>query len=201
MKLIGGGVSYERQLAKYNKIKYSRLGDSFVTLIGSYISYINYFSEETNTDCKTMKHLAMHGIIILHTLDAWIQQEIHLIPDTVSYVFNEAGIKSRFDVSKKATNVRYESLRIFKAKAAEVAKSLWEGGSMLLHHQMAQYLIEEYVEDGKYPFLHLPEKDRKGNFPPSDKVLRDTVKLVAKDMNRPDLISGQKKPSPKVPSS
>lgn len=87
------------------------------------------------------------------------------------------------EVSKKATDARYGKQRELLARAANVAKKLWEGGERLLHHEMKKYLIEEYQDDaGKYPFLNLPEKS-----------LLKTVKQVAKEMNRPDLISGQKK--------
>jgi hypothetical protein len=111
-------------------------------------------------------------------------------------VFYESQPKA---ISKKATNARYENLREFKEKAANVAKIEWENGSILLHNKMAQFLENEYKdENGKHPFMYLPPfKDRRtGNMikdAPPNKVLLQITKRVAKEMNRPDLISGQKK--------
>ena len=90
----------------------------------------------------------------------------------------------------KAIAVRHAPLNEFKEKAAEVARLKWEQGSSLLHHQMVKFLIEEYKdENGKYPFMCLP--DSKNSSP--DKVLLKKMKEVAKDLRRIDLISGLKK--------
>jgi len=98
------------------------------------------------------------------------------------------------EASRRATDARHYALREFKEKAARVAQSEWKRGSTLLHHQMTKYLIEEYQDEkGKYPFMYLPNKDKNGNPLPPEKVIRETLKQVAKIMNRPDLISGQRK--------
>ena len=86
-------------------------------------------------------------------------------------------------VLKSARDERYADSRETLNRAAEVARQQWVSGSNLLHHQMKKYLVEEYRDEGgKYPFLSLP-----------DKSLLEAVKRVAKEMNRPDLISGHKK--------
>jgi len=105
-----------------------------------------------------------------------------------------AGAIAISGLSKNAHDVRYAPLRHFKEKVAGVAKKLWEDGSLLLHHKMAKYLIEEYQdENGKYPFMLLPINDKDGNPLPPDKVVRETLKQLATEMNRRDLVSGQKK--------
>jgi len=187
--------SYNRQYETYKSIKYSQLGEGFITLIGSYMTNLTIISYKGTLGKDSLNSIAMHGVIILNTLNSWIHQEIHLIPETVSYVHGKTNTSSRLEASRKANDVRYESLRKFKEKAAMVAKHIWENGSTLPHHKMAKYLIEEYEENGKRPFSLLPVKDDEGFFLPPDKVLRETVKDVAKGMNRPDLISGQKKSS------
>jgi hypothetical protein len=96
-----------------------------------------------------------------------------------------AGKKALSEKSKKATDARYQEQRQTLDKAAVVARQLWDNGSVMLHHRMKQYLVEEYQDEtGKYPFLSLP-----------DKSLLETCKRVAKEIKRPDLISGQKKSS------
>ena len=195
MKPMGGTTSYDRQLAKYHRIRYSRLGECFVTLIGSYLTRITLLSYDSKLSSNNLLALEQHGIIILNTLYSWIHQEIHLISDTVSYVYEKAGSTSRLETSRKANDVRHENLRKFKEKAAIVAKQMWENGSTLPHHKMVKHLIEKYVENGKHPFSFLPIKDEEGDLRSPDKVLREVVKDVAKKMNRPDLISGQKKSS------
>ena len=104
---------------------------------------------------------------------------------------HHAGKKAIRESSVKASDARYASLREFKEQAASVAKSIWESGSTQLHHQMAKHLETTYQnENGSNPFWHLPGKDIEAS--PS-KVLLKVVKQVAKDINRMDLISGQKK--------
>jgi len=91
--------------------------------------------------------------------------------------------------TKKAADARYSDLRAFKIQAASVAKQKWENGSDLLHHQMVKYLMEEYQDaNGKYQFMLLPDKDKSS----PDRVLLKTVKAVAIDMDRRDLLSGLK---------
>lgn len=92
-----------------------------------------------------------------------------------------------------AANARHKKLKEFKEHAGRVAKSEWEKGSPLKHHRMRTFLVEEYEEGGRFPFAHLPDAPNDS----SDQVLLDVVKQVAKDMDRPDLISGQKKSSQK----
>lgn len=94
-------------------------------------------------------------------------------------------IASRTKAAQVATDSRYKSQRLLLKQAACVARSEWQNGSTLLHHQMKKFLVEEFQdESGKHPFLHLQEKS----------ILK-VVKQVAKEMNRTDLISGQKKRS------
>ena len=93
-----------------------------------------------------------------------------------------------------AANAKYKTLREFKEKAAAAAKKEWEAGSTRRHHEMARYLADDYLdENGKHPFMHLLGKDKNGNYLPSDRVLRKQCKQVAKDIDRLDLISGNKK--------
>lgn len=95
-----------------------------------------------------------------------------------------ASVKIKAIASDTATDSKYKDDRLLLEKAATVARHMWENGSTLLHHQMKKYLAEEYVdENGKYPFVALE----------LEKSILRTVKQVAIDMNRPDLISGQKK--------
>lgn len=101
--------------------------------------------------------------------------------------------KASKESSKKATDARHLALREFKKKAALAAKNQWENGSKLLHHEMAKYLETTYQdENGINPFWHLPGNDIDAS---SKKVLLQVVKEVAKEMNRPDMISGQRKSS------
>lgn len=186
---MGGTTSYDRQLAKYNRIRYSRLGEGFVTLIGSYMTKVTWVRPESKEN--DIDFFAVHGLILLNTLNAWIDQEIHLIPDTVSYVTEKAGVAAKAQVSKNANDTKYELLRKFKDDAAKVIEREWKNGSTLLHHKMAKYLCLDYTENNKHPFGQLPDRDKEGNFPSSEKVLRDVAKDVAKKLNRPDLISGK----------
>jgi len=98
------------------------------------------------------------------------------------------------DLTKRSIEVRHQPLRDAKTKAADVARNLWENGSKLLHHEMATYLVEEYQEEGKHPFLRLPGVKEEN----TTKLLREVTKSVAKDMNRLDLIKGLKKIPPKA---
>jgi len=107
--------------------------------------------------------------------------------EVLSLEVEHAEAKGRAKWSKEAINSRHAPLRDFKQKASDVAKMKWESGSTLLHHQMAKYLIEEYQDvEGRYPFIHLPGDV---NASPNN-VLLETVKKVAKDLKRFDLISG-----------
>jgi len=110
-------------------------------------------------------------------------------------VTEKAGTAAKANVSKNANDIKYEKLRDFKNKAAKVIEREWKNGSTLLHHKMAKYLCEYYQENNKHPFGHLPNIDKDGDFPSSEKVLREVAKEVAKKMNRHDLISGNKKTS------
>jgi hypothetical protein len=85
--------------------------------------------------------------------------------------------------SKNANDERYKKHRQQLKEVASVSQTLWRNGSILMHHQMKKYLIEEYQDKaGKYPFLNLPEK-----------AILETCKKVLLEMNRTDLISGRKK--------
>lgn len=104
----------------------------------------------------------------------------HQIPEATVQL-EEMRIKA--EASKRATDARYGNRRVLLEKARGVAQQLWENGDTRLHHEMKRYLIEEYCDEtGKYPFVNLP-----------DKSLLDAVKNVAKDLGKPDLISGRKK--------
>ena len=117
-----------------------------------------------------------------------LESEIHRLQNQQQYIAKTAIRES----SENAHNARYAPLREFKENAASVAKRAWEGGSNLFHHQMVKYLVEEYQdENGKHPFTQLPDKNKST----PEKVLLKTLKEVAKEINRPDLISGQKKSS------
>lgn len=98
----------------------------------------------------------------------------------------EADEKSvRSEGGKKAINKRYSERRALLQHASSVALECWQNGSKLLHHEMKNYLVEEYQDqNNKHPFLNISEKS-----------LLKTVKQTAKDMNLPHLISGQKKSS------
>jgi hypothetical protein len=90
---------------------------------------------------------------------------------------------SRILSSRKATDAQYSRSRDLLSRVEEIARREWENGSSLLHHQMKKYLAEEYQDDNKkHPFVNVPEKS-----------ILERVKRVAKEINRPDLISGQKK--------
>ncbi len=94
---------------------------------------------------------------------------------------------SRFNTKTKATELatdsRYSDQRLLLEKAANVARHLWENDSKLLHHQMKKYLEEDYQDEkGLHPFIYLPRKS-----------FLNVLKQVAKEMNRYDLIGGQKK--------
>ncbi len=92
--------------------------------------------------------------------------------------------------SKQASDSKYSKLRKFKEKASHVAGEKWEGGSSMLHHEMATFLEKEYKDDeGRYSFQYLPG-DKKAS---SHKVLLETVKKVAKELGKFELISGHKK--------
>ena len=96
------------------------------------------------------------------------------------------------NIIQKASKKRHECTRYFKEQAAVVARKLWEEGSTLPHHKMAMFLMTEYKdENGLSPFEHLPSKDQISKNT-SLNVLRNTVKAVALEMNRRDLITGQK---------
>lgn len=103
----------------------------------------------------------------------------------------EAQLMGAFDLATSlrgktamnALNARHSPRRKLKEQAADVAKKEWVNGSTLLHHEMKRFLVEDYQdENGKYPFVNLP-----------DRALLDTLKQVARELNRPNLISGQKK--------
>lgn len=87
---------------------------------------------------------------------------------------------------KRAAVARHKPLNDFKDHAKKVARERWKDGSQLNHHKMVKYLIEEYQEDGKFPFTHLPGDPDK----PSDNILREAVKAVAYELNRPELVIG-----------
>ena len=90
--------------------------------------------------------------------------------------------KARIKSSQSALDSRYASQRIKWAKLKSVAKKMWEEGDNRMHHEMKKFLIEEYKdENGKYPFVNLSERS-----------ILNTLKEVAKALNREDLISGKK---------
>lgn len=89
--------------------------------------------------------------------------------------------------SKRATDAKYDPGRNLYKEAAEIAKSKWEKGEVLKHHQMKRYLIREY-RGGKSRFGRF---DADSGY--TEKGLLKRLKELAKEMNRPDLISGQKK--------
>lgn len=104
-------------------------------------------------------------------------------------LYNTEGIKA---ISKKATDEKYSPGRQLYKEAVDIAKSMWEQGSLLKHHQMKRYLIKDYRgETGvKSPFARF---DASCGY--TEKGLLERLKALAKEMNRPDLISGQKKSS------
>ena len=86
--------------------------------------------------------------------------------------------------SKKGTDKRYARQRELLNQLEGVARDLWEGGSTLLHHQMKDYLLNDYADaNDNLPFVSLAEK-----------TVLSRVKQIAKEMNRYDLISGLEKP-------
>jgi hypothetical protein len=92
--------------------------------------------------------------------------------------------------SKQASDSKYSNLRKFKENASLIACGKWEGGSLMLHHEMATFLEKEYKDDdGCYLFQYLPG-DKKAS---PHKVLLETVKKVAKELGKFELISGHKK--------
>ena len=92
--------------------------------------------------------------------------------------------------SEVAIDAKYSKSRVFKDQAATVAKQQWEQGSTLTHDKMVKFLTEEYEDSsGKHPFTTLPDKKKS----PPENVLREVLKGVAKEMNRPELIRGNKK--------
>lgn len=98
---------------------------------------------------------------------------------------NVAGEAAISDSARKSVSVRYEELNKIKDDAAVVAELLWVNGSELLHHDMADYLVDEYQDkNGRHPFLRLPGV-KEGN---EKKILRKVTKKVAKKMVRPDLV-------------
>ena len=178
---------YYRQMQQYKSVKYSSLGEGFVTLIGSYMTSITNISSNTNLSSLEVHDLVIHGVTLLNTLNAWMAQEIHLIPDTVSYVHKKAEKESRRKVSQNAVAKKNEPNQEFKEKAANVAKKLWEDGSELRHNKMVNFLMNYIDDNGIKPFACLPNKSSSAN------VLRETVKEVAIKLNRRDLITGLKK--------
>jgi len=61
---------YNRQLSKYRRVRYSRLGEGFVTLIGSYVRDITRITSKLKLNKQDTNYLAIHGVIILNTLNA-----------------------------------------------------------------------------------------------------------------------------------
>jgi len=98
--------------------------------------------------------------------------------------------RTRKKGSKNATDVKYSPGRDLYKEAIVIAKSKWEKGSPLKHHQMKKYLIKEYQVAGKHPFAKF---DSDCGY--TEKGLLERLKGLAKEMNRPDLISGQRKSS------
>ena len=95
----------------------------------------------------------------------------------------EDRVKAPKKASKKAHDGRYQERRELLKELAIVAGKLWKNGSTLLHHQMKDFLLNDYADQaGRLPFVSLPEKT----------VLKN-LKDVARELQRPDLISGQKK--------
>lgn len=113
--------------------------------------------------------------------------------EVLEYARKRAEEEGRRKGAVHAITTRHVPLNEFKEKAAAAARRLWASGSPLLHHQVVKYLTEEYQDaEGKHPFMHLP-----GDVNASPhKVLLETAKQVAREINRPDLISGGKKKRP-----
>lgn len=104
--------------------------------------------------------------------------------DGYEWLFKTEGIKA---FSKKATDVQYSPERDLYKEALDIARSEWERGSLRIHHQMKRYLIKEY-RNGKSQFRTFD-----ANRGYTERGLLERLKGLAKEMNRPDLISGQKK--------
>jgi len=107
--------------------------------------------------------------------------------DHYKSLYEREGIKT---ISKKATDAKYSPGRDLYKEAIIIARSKWEKGSPLKHHQMKQYLIREYQVAGKHPFAKF---DADCGY--TEKGLLERLKGLAKEMKRSDLISGQKKSS------
>jgi hypothetical protein len=192
----------EKMLFRKNPLSFSPLShrksrSSFCVLLPEQISLISIY------DClikfqKLIKSLPpkvskeqLQAITDLGKSVHLASLSIFLRETNVSNIVKErlSGVE-RKKVSKSAADARYSLIREFKHKAAVVARCKWEEGSELTHDKMVKFLIEEYKDsNGKYPFISLP--DAKKSQP--ENVLRDVVKNVAKEMNRPDLIRGNKK--------
>jgi hypothetical protein len=112
-----------------------------------------------------------------------------LCADGYKWLHEAEGIKA---ISKRATDEKYLPGRQLYKEALDIAKSKWEQGSFLKHHQMKKYLIKEYRngESLKSPFAIF---DPDCGY--TEKGLLERLKGLAKEMHRPDLISGQKKSS------
>jgi hypothetical protein len=82
----------------------------------------------------------------------------------------EDKVEVRKDVFRNVRDGRYGKRRILKEQCADMARELWTKGDNRQHHIMAKHLVT---------LVDLP-----------DDIIKDTIKKVAKDMNRLDLIKG-----------
>lgn len=79
--------------------------------------------------------------------------------------------------SAAGLNNRWSKSRQLYDKAIMIAKEKWECGCDFKHHRMKDWLLNEYEEDGRMPFLDLREAP-----------LMDKLKSLLREMGRADLI-------------
>jgi hypothetical protein len=145
-------------------------------LIRSLLSRLNNIQDDivsSNTAAELSQLAFLAGILIGSSDPKW------------------ASMFQNKEFSEKGTTARYSTLTSFKESAARIARKMWEEGSDLQHTSMVKYLINEYEEDGKHPFMFLPYKTKSDDGPrDSDRVLNKVVKKVLYDLDREDLIKG-----------
>jgi hypothetical protein len=154
-----------------------------------YLGFLDSFNEITSLTKKINNFEGLSGLYQL-CLKTIMLLQLNMVLDGTSLklrrrqmVLSKSLEDSPKKASKNAHDSRYNSRRELLNELGRVARKLWEGGSTHMHYQMKDYLLNEYEDSkGNVPFSSLPEKSA-----------LNIVKQVAKEINRPDLISGQKK--------
>ena len=188
-KLLPVELSPSEQSEKDEIYSMSQLSLAFIMLIEGYIESTGNSLNRSIADLELNNHFVKHGIVLLGTLHAWIVEEIIATPKILSHINKETEFVTKLNISKNATDFRYSPGRDLYRAALHVARTMWENGSDLKHHQMKSYLVNMY-RDGESIKSPFEKFDAACGY--TDRGLLKHLKALVKEMNRPDLISGQK---------